>query len=429
MAIVQNVSEHRLPLTLGYIDAGTQRNIDVSGAVEQQYLEDGKLLLIDADTVPPAPEDPYFNSPRDLFLGSGEPALRRSQLWIDRDNLKLYERKADNTTAFVAELGGGGHRIVAGGNLGSAYTLDTDGEKNVWLTGTLNANLVLSLSELSAGAMLTLLLQQDETGGRSLTMSDSTTVPVASEPAATSIVTIYVLAEDNLIIQVAGSAPPAPALLDPTSLNPLFWLDIDQFTGTTDATAIATAVDSSTHAHNAVQATSGARPTKRTVDGRPVLRFLTDDSLVSTRPFQQIENTSLFFVVRRYTPVTYGTLISLADTQNEVRQDASSGKISAIYESGGLAVEASAAPTTTPHVMTLQLPLGAPALLYRDGALIATGNANVAAVAAASLGIGDRAVGGSPGTFDCGDVFWCPIVSSDNRAAMEAYLAAKEAIS
>lgn len=84
-------------------------------------------------------------------------------------------------------------RVVAGGSLGatpSLAMLSTDGK--VMLVGTLSANATLTITNLSAGQVVVLLLTQDATGGRtlSITVGGSTVaVPVNAAPSAYTVVT------------------------------------------------------------------------------------------------------------------------------------------------------------------------------------------------------------------------------------------------
>jgi hypothetical protein len=65
---------------------------------------------------------------------------------------------------------GGDAAVIPGGNLGSTYTLALAGQPNTFLTGTLNANNAMTVTGLSAGCSAVLLLAQDATGGRTLTI-------------------------------------------------------------------------------------------------------------------------------------------------------------------------------------------------------------------------------------------------------------------
>jgi hypothetical protein len=75
-------------------------------------------------------------------------------------------------------------RIVGalGTNLGSAQTITFSGAEEVWLLGTLNANLTVTLAGRTAGAHLLILGIQDATGGRALSVSDGTTPALVPIP-------------------------------------------------------------------------------------------------------------------------------------------------------------------------------------------------------------------------------------------------------
>jgi hypothetical protein len=67
---------------------------------------------------------------------------------------------------------GSAANIEDAGNLGSTYTLDMQGELEVWLFGTLSADCVLTITNRPEGGRALLVLAQDGTGGRELTLSD-----------------------------------------------------------------------------------------------------------------------------------------------------------------------------------------------------------------------------------------------------------------
>jgi hypothetical protein len=70
--------------------------------------------------------------------------------------------------------------VQALGNLGASKTL-TLGSISVMATGTLTANCALTVAGLTAGCSVVLLLSQDGTGGRTLTINGaSVTIPLAS---------------------------------------------------------------------------------------------------------------------------------------------------------------------------------------------------------------------------------------------------------
>ena len=72
-------------------------------------------------------------------------------------------------------------RVVAAGNLTGTHTLDMESDFQVTLIGTLTANLALTLTNMVAGATALLLLTQDATGGRTLSVTfggDTTPVEI-----------------------------------------------------------------------------------------------------------------------------------------------------------------------------------------------------------------------------------------------------------
>lgn len=80
-----------------------------------------------------------------------------------------YVTAEDLAAAVAAAMGG--PTISAAGSLGATSTQTVPAGNNMWTVGTLTADHTMTLS-LGAGAVLKLLLRQDATGGRSLTLTD-----------------------------------------------------------------------------------------------------------------------------------------------------------------------------------------------------------------------------------------------------------------
>src|SRR4051812_8227774 len=100
-------------------------------------------------------------------------------------------------------------RVVAGGSLGAAFTLDMNSDLDVWLVGTLSANTTVTVSNRVAGMTARLLLTQDATGGRSLTVSDGTNsvgVPIPTTANSSTAVDLYSPDATNIYVDVAGGA-------------------------------------------------------------------------------------------------------------------------------------------------------------------------------------------------------------------------------
>lgn len=86
-------------------------------------------------------------------------------------------------------------RLVAGGNLGATPSLAMQAtDQDVWLVGALNANATLTLTGLAAGQSVRLLLTQDATGGRTLSIAvgaSTAAVAVNAGANATSVVSCF----------------------------------------------------------------------------------------------------------------------------------------------------------------------------------------------------------------------------------------------
>ncbi|CAM6003641.1 unnamed protein product [Sphagnum balticum] len=98
---------------------------------------------------------------------------------------------------------------ATGTNLGSAQTLTLNADTPQWLVGTMNANLTVTITGIVAGGTARLILTQDATGGRTLTLASSgmTSVSVPISTAATSSTEIDVYSPDgvNLVANQQGS--------------------------------------------------------------------------------------------------------------------------------------------------------------------------------------------------------------------------------
>lgn len=99
MALVHNNLKHPIPLTVGYLGADEERNIDISGSWEQQLITNGVLTQVD-NTAPPAPVEPLASTPRELFAALTQPAgLTRGDVWLDKTAGVFREVQADGSLA------------------------------------------------------------------------------------------------------------------------------------------------------------------------------------------------------------------------------------------------------------------------------------------------------------------------------------------
>ena len=81
-------------------------------------------------------------------------------------------------------------QVTALGNLGTTETINAATVEDGWYTGTLDANCVLTVSNLAAGARLKLILSQAGPGGKTLTLSDGTSSAAVTVGSGSSAVTI-----------------------------------------------------------------------------------------------------------------------------------------------------------------------------------------------------------------------------------------------
>lgn len=109
---------------------------------------------------------------------------------------------------------GANAQVVQAGNLGSTYTLTITNANDTWLVGTLTANLTLTVSGLASGGRARLLLDQDATGGRTLSVSDGTNsvnVPISSTGGSSSTVDLLSVGTNLYVLPVSMPGPAGPA--------------------------------------------------------------------------------------------------------------------------------------------------------------------------------------------------------------------------
>lgn len=99
-------------------------------------------------------------------------------------------------------LGVGGPAITAGGNLGTTSTFAMDASSEKWLTGTLDNNVVITVTP-ATGGRVRLFLTQDATGNRTVTVSDGTnTLAVTVQPVAAAVTVVNVSSPDGTALYV-----------------------------------------------------------------------------------------------------------------------------------------------------------------------------------------------------------------------------------
>lgn len=106
-------------------------------------------------------------------------------------------------------IAAGQAQVESPGNLGAAYALNLNGCKDGVLVGTLNANSTITVSGLVAGARFRLLLKQDATGGRTVTLSDGggppSTLALVLAAAAGATTAVDCFSPDGTSILVEGA--------------------------------------------------------------------------------------------------------------------------------------------------------------------------------------------------------------------------------
>ena len=137
------------------------------------------------------------------------------QVWCP-DGSTLYVQPAPLKGDVGATGPAGTATDLAGGNLGSAYTVSLGG-LFTQVTGTLTANCTVTITGMQAGYQAVLLLKQDSVGGHTLNVSDGTTSSVVNIPTTAGAgfdVLLWCADGSTLYVQPAplmGSAGPAGA--------------------------------------------------------------------------------------------------------------------------------------------------------------------------------------------------------------------------
>lgn len=99
--------------------------------------------------------------------------------------------------------------VTASGNLGATETFDFASVS--WYTGTLDANVTLTLSNLAAGAKAILQLSQDATGSRTITWPAAVLDPEPTlNSTASSVTTIVLYSPNGTDIYASGGNPLDP---------------------------------------------------------------------------------------------------------------------------------------------------------------------------------------------------------------------------
>jgi hypothetical protein len=97
-------------------------------------------------------------------------------------------------------------RVVAGGSLGATPSLSMlTSDRDVWLTGTLTANANLTITGLLAAQSVRLLLAQDATGGRTLSVTVGGSTAAVTFPTAANAVGIVDCLNDGTDLYVRGA--------------------------------------------------------------------------------------------------------------------------------------------------------------------------------------------------------------------------------
>jgi hypothetical protein len=123
--------------------------------------------------------------------------------WYASGRYDIYTPADDDTEPWDVPLT---NLTVAAGNLGASYALNTQRYANVLFTGTLNANNALTFTNLVAGFAATIVLTQDATGNRTLSVAGSA-VAVNPTPASVTVLKVYSPDGTTVYVDAPGVDP------------------------------------------------------------------------------------------------------------------------------------------------------------------------------------------------------------------------------
>lgn len=217
----------------------------------------------------------------------------------------------------------------------------------------------------------------------------------------------------------------AAAAFVPTDIAGLtLWLDAGTISGS-DGDLISTWADSSGNGNDAAQATSGFRPTLQTneANGLPVVRFDGSNDRLKTAAFSAALTASTIFIFGKGTGTSVTTRfidgLTSGTRQHMLYVGGQYWMFAGVDLHGGSA-------DTNFHAMTSTFN-GASSALYVDGLLIASGSAGTQDMDGAIIGNDYSET--APHAGDIAEVIiYNSVLSSEDRASVEAYLATKYAL-
>jgi hypothetical protein len=211
---------HPVDLTGGRIlSFGETGAADTTLPHELALLAAGLIEVVDAD-------EPPITTPETFLVGDftgaerGDVIYRDAGKWgrlaagIDGEVLTTRGPDADPQWVQIAQLVLEGRVANAGfgdaGETAGSYPIDVAGETEVWLALTLIDDVEVSVQSFEAGTLVRLFVTQDELGEHALSVSNgfvSTEAALSLVPGATSVVTVYTIDGEDLIVAGASDAP------------------------------------------------------------------------------------------------------------------------------------------------------------------------------------------------------------------------------
>lgn len=337
------------------------------------------------------------------------------------------------TYALKGETSGGGgvDRVTTPTVNGGTYTADLDTYDVFALT--LTGDATLAVSGLVAGRSFVVEVQQDATGGHTLTLPSADGPTVTLDTTGNTYETLVYYSLDGTTLRVrqagaGGGAAPAPAWSPQDMADKIAWFNAADLAGT-DGSAISSWSNSFTGgvASAATQATGTLQPVVQTVNGVKVARFTSDR--LTTAAFTSEAQPFTFAMLVKLNDAGGGTFRSLlygASASEVGLYIANSTDIYTVFT--GAANATTQAETYTGGFRTIVVTFNGASTKFRYDGTEQTLSGAAGAAALTALNIGTNYAGSHPIDGDVAEIIAVGhAVTGDELTDLETYLNAKKA--
>lgn len=158
------------------------------------------------------------------IVGSVDPTTEgiTNDLYLNDKTFDIFKKTDSSTWTFQGNIKGpqgptgANVGVVDLGNIGATNSVNATGRTELWVKGTLTANCTLTISNLGDGCKVKLLLKQDATGSRTLSITNgvtSGTATVSATASSASVVDVlgapgglYIASESSAVIVSSSAA-------------------------------------------------------------------------------------------------------------------------------------------------------------------------------------------------------------------------------